>query len=592
MKRFLRNFKLTFTFAIIVSVGILAQQKFYVNLNDRSNDTFKVTVFPKNLTDDNNIFQFASTAPGTYQIMDIGRFVKSFHAFDEDGDQIDVEKISTNQWEIDDPEDVYKITYTISETWDTPVKTNKVYPMTGTSIEDDHVLINGQAVFGYFKGKQSDPIYVKLEYPEEWIVGTALKLNKNGFYVADTYDHIVDSPILLGKLTKAETKVADTDINVYTYSKTGLIKSDELLSIIQDILEAENKFIKGLPVKHYVFLFHFEDISAGAWEHSYSSEYVFREQPLTKNFTNSIRSVVAHEFFHIVIPLNIHSELVEKFNFVKPVMSQHLWLYEGITEWASDIMQLRAELFTLEDYLKEISQKLKINDFYKQDISLTELGKRATELPQQYANIYMKGSVIGTLMDIRLLELSNGKKGLRELIIELANKYGKHKAFSENNFFNELVAMTYPEMDDFITKYIKNTEPLPVKEYFDKLGINYYESKGVDSSKISLGIRFGIKGQKLFVAKSTKSAETGILAGDIIEEIEGTPVTLKNARSVIGKLHKLKAGDSINITVSRGDKKIKIKPILTAQEVKHAFEVNPNASEKQLKFREAWMKNL
>ena len=121
MKQFLRNFKLTFAFVVFVSIGILAQQKVYINLNDRSNDTFKVTLFPENLTDDNNIFQFASTAPGTYQIMDIGRFVKSFNALYEDGDQIDVEKISTNQWEIDDPEDVYKIIYTISETWDTPV---------------------------------------------------------------------------------------------------------------------------------------------------------------------------------------------------------------------------------------------------------------------------------------------------------------------------------------------------------------------------------------------------------------------------------------------------------------------------------------
>ncbi|MCH8325205.1 MAG: peptidase [Bacteroidetes bacterium] len=592
MKQFLRNFKLTFAFVVFVSIGILAQQKFYINLNDRSNDTFKVTLFPENLTDDNNIFQFASTAPGTYQIMDIGRFVKSFNAFDEDGDQIDVEKISTNQWEIDDPEDVYKIIYTISETWDTPVETNKVYPMAGTSIEDDHVLINGHAVFGYFKGKQSDPIYVKLEYPEEWIVGTALKLNKNGYYEADTYDHIVDSPILLGNLTKAVTKIANTDINVYTYSKTGLIKSDELLSMLKDILDAEKQFIKKIPVKHYDFLFHFEDFTAGAWEHSYSSEYIYKEEPLSEKLMNNIRSVVAHEFFHIVTPLNIHSELVEKFNFIKPVMSQHLWLYEGITEWASGIMQLRGGLITLEDYLKEISQKLKINDFFKQDISLTELGKRATELPQQYANIYMKGSVTGTLMDIRLLDLSDGKKGLRELIIELTNKYGKHKSFSENNFFNELVAMTYPEMDDFINKYIKNTEPLPVKEYFDKLGVNYYESKGVDSSKISLGIRFGVKGQKLFVSKSTKAAETGILEGDIIEEIGGTSVTLKNARSVFVKFSKLKVGDSIDITVTRGDKKIKVVPVLTAQKVKHAFEINPNATEKQIKFRKAWMKNF
>ncbi len=592
MKHLGRKVKLVFTLVFLFGIGLFAQQKFYVNLNDRSDDTFKVTVFPKGLTDENNIFQFASTAPGTYQIMDVGRFVKSFNAFDKDGDQIDVEKISTNQWEIDDIEDVYKITYDISETWDTPVKTHKIYAMAGTSIEDDHVLINGQAVFGYFKGKQSDPIYVKLEYPEEWLVGTALKFDNEGYYEADTYDQIVDSPILLGKLTKAETKVANADISVYTYSKTGLIKSEELLTMLNDILTAESKFIKKLPVDHYAFLFHFEDRTVGAWEHSYSSEYVYKEAPITRRIKNSLRSTVAHEFFHIVTPLNIHSELVEKFNFVKPVMSQHLWLYEGITEWASDILQLRGGLISVEDYLKEVTQKLTINDYFDHKISLTELGKRATELPQQYANIYMKGSVIGTLLDIRLLDLSNGKKGLRELIIELANKYGKHNAFSEANFFNEFVAMSYPEIDDFINKYIKGAEKLPVKKYFDKLGIIYYESKGVDSSKISLGIQFGVKDQKLFVVKSTKPESSGIIEGDVLEEVEGTPVTLKNARETFTKFSKLKVGDSINITVLRGDKKIKVAPVLSAREVKHAFELNPNPTEEQLKLREAWMKNL
>ena len=96
----------------------------------------------------------------------------------------------------------------------------------------------------------------------------------------------------------------------------------------------------------------------------------------------------------------------------------------------------------------------------------------------------------------------------------------------------------------------------------------------------------------MFVSKSTKAAETGILEGDIIEEIGGTSVTLKNARSVFVKFSKLKVGDSIDITVTRGDKKIKVVPVLTAQKVKHAFEINPNATDKQIKFREAWMKNF
>ena len=46
-----------------------------------------------------------------------------------------------------------------------------------------------------------------------------------------------------------------------------------------------------------------------------------------------------------------------------------------------------------------------------------------------------RGALIGELLDIRLLQLSGGTRGLREVINELAATYGKKRAFSEKNFF-------------------------------------------------------------------------------------------------------------------------------------------------------------
>ena len=40
----------------------------------------------------------------------------------------------------------------------------------------------------------------------------------------------------------------------------------------------------------------------------------------------AVTDMAAHEFFHIVTPLNIHSEIIEHFNFATPTPSQHLWL--------------------------------------------------------------------------------------------------------------------------------------------------------------------------------------------------------------------------------------------------------------------------
>jgi predicted metalloprotease with PDZ domain len=525
----------------------------------------------------------------------LGRFVKSFAAYDESGNEIETKQELLNQWGISDPGKVKKIVYEIEDTWDTPVDSDRIYLMCGSSIENDNVLINGQCVFGYFHGMQSEPILVKIKYPEDWLLGTALQLNEEGYYEAESYDYIVDSPILLGKLTKESITISNANVDVFTYSKTGLLKSSDILGSIEDILKAEDAFTNGLPVDHYTFLFHFEDVSAGAWEHSYSSEYIYKEDSLSERLKQSIRDVVAHEFFHIVTPLNIHSELIEEFNFVKPELSQHLWLYEGVTEWASHILELRDSLISLEDYLKVLHNKLSVSEAYDKNISLTYLGVNSTELQDQYINIYFKGALVAGLLDIRLLELSDGKRGLREIINELSKKYGPYKPFNEETFFDDLTAMTYPEISDFFEKYIKGTESLPVKEYYENIGINYFEKGDYDSSKVSLGILIGFNGSNFFIEKvSDQSPGANVLkAGDIIDKVEGEPVTTENVSKIFARIRTTyHVGDSVNMTVLRDNTSLDLEIKLTASRNKHVFFVNENATEEQVKLRNAWLRNI
>ncbi|MEM9981460.1 MAG: peptidase [Bacteroidota bacterium] len=456
---------------------LVAQQLHYtVNLNDRTNDTFKVTLEVDQLKADNNIYQFAATAPGTYQVMDIGRFVKNFKAFDTKGKEIKTEQITKNQWQLTTPEKIKKISYEIAETWDTPVEENDIYMMCGSSLEDDHVLINGQTVFGYPQGMQDAPLKITLSYPKRWQVGTALNKDPQGYYVAKDYDFVVDSPILLGRLSKATTEIKGCEVEIYTYSKTDKITSEQLLTAMSDMLKAAGEFLVALPVKRYTFLYHFEDKSAGAWEHSYSSEYVYKEEEWNEKLAKSITSTAAHEFFHIVTPLNIHSEIVKDFNFVTPTPSQHLWLYEGTTEWASDMMQLRGGLLSIDDFLKELAYKVIVDEkYFDKSYSLTQLSLTSyTKAGQkQYANIYFRGALVAGLLDIRLLELSNGERGLREVVNELARAYGAENAFPEERFFQVFTEMTYPEIMDFFNKYVQEAQPLPYKEYYEKLGIIY-----------------------------------------------------------------------------------------------------------------------
>ncbi|MBI5729864.1 MAG: peptidase [Ignavibacteriales bacterium] len=592
MKDQIRFLLLTVLFLFASLTEISAQQKFYVNLNDRADDLFKVTLVPEKLTEQNKIYQFASTAPGTYQTMDIGRYVRSFKAYDETGNELGSKQISTNQWELEEPVKTKKIVYTIAETWDTPVKEHSVYAMSGTSLENDHVLVNGQCVFGYFHGMQKTPIKIKLDYPKEWLAGTALNLDKEGFYDAPDYDYVVDSPILLGNLTKATTKIENTSVDVYTYSKTGKVSSDQILILLEDMLTATSQFTQGLPVDRYTFLFHFENFSSGAWEHNFSSEYVFNELPLEGAYAKEIKSTAAHEFYHVITPLNIHSELVGNFNFEKPTMSQHIWLYEGVTEWASDILQLRDYLTSLDDFLAEIKTKLIMNDNYDPAISLVDLSLHSTERQDQYGNIYQKGAVVACLLDIRLLELSKGKKGLREVLNQLYKDYGANKAFSEKDFFDEFVNRTYPEIADFINRYIKGTDKLPVADYFENLGIEYKEFVGIDSSKISLGFGIGLKDNKFVVTKVDNITEDGLRTNDFIIKVNGEEVTLQNAQTKFAFMKNMKVGDSFVLTIERNGTQKEVQCFMIPKSIKHQFKVLDTASDQQLELRSAWMKNL
>lgn len=568
-----------------------------INLNDRADDQFKVTLHVSGLTADNAIYQFAATAPGTYQIMDIGRYVRSFKAFDAKGREVKTEQVSTNQWKFDQPKKVRTVQYSIAETWDTPVNEHKPYNMCGTSIEKDHVLINGQGVFGFPGGMQATPIEVKIDYPAEWTVGTALDKNEKGYFTAANYDRIVDSPILLGRLTKATTTVAGAQIDVYTYSKTDRIKSGQLLNNMQSMLTAAGQFLKQLPVKRYTFLYHFEDQDWGAWEHSYSSEYVIREEEFTKKLADNMTSIAAHEFFHVVTPLNIHSEVIERFNFETPTPSEHLWLYEGVTEWASDAMQLRGQIMDLPTYFGEMSQKIAYDKSLDTTYSLSKLGLTCytDEGQRQYGNIYARGALVAGLLDIRLLELSKGTRGLREVINELAATYGPNQAFPENDFFDVFTQKTYPEIADFFSRYVRSAEPLPFSEYYGKLGITYTPAIPTGQKTAWTGMRVSFDNNKFLLTKlADPLLKAGLQENDEWIAFNTQPVSIESMSKIQTELNQLKAGDSYEITVRRNGQDITVKnAMLEKDDIKqYTFQLDSQATPQQIQLREAWLRNL
>ncbi len=575
-----------------------------INLQYYADDIFHVTCYPPKLTSADTIYNFVAFAPGVHQVLNFGRYVKSFNAYDTKGEEITVENVSTNKWKISDPIEVYKIKYDIEDTFDADVEEDLIYPMSGTGIQDEYIIINTHGVIGYFNEHKSDPVTLDIIYNTEWEIGTALEKNEKGIYEAGSYYQLADSPILLGNLTVSSTKIGNIDVEAYVYSPIDEINSDKVLELADEILNSAYEFTTFAPVDHYTFLMYFYDRKSahnnpvfrggGALEHSYSSTYALPAMP---QLMHLLANIIAHEFMHILTPLNLRSEIIANFDYSKPTAEdQHLWLYEGVTEWVSNIMQLRSGLMDLDKYLEDISEKINNSERIGNDYSLTRLSAEwfTEEGKTKYGNIYQLGALTAGALDIRLLELSNGKRGLREVYLELIGKYGKDKPFNNASFFDEFADITYPEIKDFIDDYIKNNKPIVYDEIYSKLGIEYIESRPSENKTPIFGLRFTEgEGGLIKINGFTKEHKNfGLQEGDHILEVFGTHATLANSDSLIAIKNEMSPGDKYTIKVKRENEELEFTGELLIRMDYHVFEVNKEASEEQLKLREQWSKNL
>lgn len=584
----------------LISFNIYSQENSFVYEVDftKKNDAFNVTLTVPQLSENDAVYSFVSYAPGVHQPLDFGRFVKMFKVYDKAGNELLTNKISTNDFRILEPTNVSKIIYEIDDSFDMSTVYHPIYPMSGTGINDDYIILNTHGVFGYFKNLKNTPIKLGIKLEGAQKIGTALKLNDNGYYEIESYYHLTDSPILIGnKLSYASTTIDKIQVEAYVHSPSGEITAQMVLDQASDILDAAENFIGYSPVDRYTFLMYFssqKDIQAmpvlqngGALEHSLSSTYALPDMP---QYLPLLKNIIAHEFMHILSPLHLHSEVLANFDYSDPVSEdQHVWLYEGVTEWVSYIMQVKAGIETPQDYLNYLSEKANNSEEYNAEYSLTRISREwfTEEGNKQYGNIYQLGALTAAMLDIKLLQLSNGNKGLREVYLDLIKKYGKETPFDNATFFDTLVEMTYPEITDFVDNHIKNNTPFDFENEMRSLGIKYYKKRLNPDNLPTMGltIRPATNNQPTVISISSDYMGTKVKTGDIITYINGTELNESTYQDLFESITKMKIGDEYQLDIIRNGRAMKIIENLYAKYDRNVFEFDNDASNEAIALR-------
>lgn len=554
--------------------------------------------------------------PGYYTDSDFGRFIDDFKAWDKKGKPLPVTREDLNTWKIFNAKNLNKITYSVNDTYDDTALDRAVFEPCGSNIRKDTAfVINNNCFLGYLEDMKQLPYYLQVRHPENMYGTTAMDdrdASATGdLFVTENYNRMVDNPILYAAPDTATVMVGDCKVLIGLFSPTKKVTAAYLAEYCGKLMQAQAKYLGGtLPVKKYAFLIYLSETpsligASGALEHSYSSTY-FRQEDEPETIARFLRDNAAHEFFHILTPLNVHSEEIHYFDFIHPKMSRHLWLYEGTTEYHSLSVQEKYGFVTRDEFLDNISQLITTSRrLFNDSLPFTVMSEGVLhDYAAQFGNVYQKGALIGMCIDIKLRQLSKGKYGIVNMIDDLSKKFGKNKPFKDDQLFKEIGRLTYPEIEAFLNIYVAGSKPLPLKEILGAAGVLLEEVVETKDSVFNLG-----SGPFMYNQQSSRwvlngslglnafGKKLGIQPGDEIVALNGTEITVQNFGQVSRALFKsAKEGDMLTLVVNRakpggGMEQLTLSAPLMKVPVMKYNQVSfmPNPTPAQLALQKSWL---
>ncbi len=591
--------------------------RYQVDLKHIQNDRVQVQVFLPKQKDTSLVFSFPKQVPGTYSNYDFGRYIQNFQAISKDGKSLHVKQKNTNQYQIEHANRIDHIAYEVNDTWDSPeIKGEYIFEPAGTNIQVDSMLaFNVHGFLGFVEGQEKLPVQVVIDKPSHLYGSTSLLNMGKGtqdVFNSSTYQSLVDSPILYSEADTTTMQFGETQILVSVYSPNHTISSKQIADNIRPLLIAQRNYLGGkLPVKRYAFIIVLSDNlkggSYGALEHSHSSFYYLPEGTI-EQLGQTIRDVCAHEFFHIITPLSIHSEEIGNFDFMNPKMSEHLWLYEGLTEYAAHHMQLQGKLIDADAFFRTIQEKKETMEMqFKQDVAFTSMSKQVLgKYKDQYANVYQKGALIGFGLDLTLRQLSQGKWNNQLLLQALSKEFGPIKSFKDEQLFDKIIQITkLPALKEFFDSYVAGTQKLPLEAWLQQLGYVWDANQQIETKTLGFdpqGLSINTETKRAIIQSSSAINSLGKLMGiqakDELVTLNGLPTDIENFVNNTQKiLQIIQPGDTLAWDVARKSADgnyqtvhLKAPYFVIQQTSRQAIRPIPNPTNAQLDLRANWMK--
>lgn len=318
------------------------------------------------------------------------------------------------------------------------------------------------------------------------------------------YDVLADSPIEIGdhQLQTFDLAGAKHEVAVPTNFS---IDVTWLTEQIKRIVAVEAEMFGGVPYDRYVFIIQVYPGAGGGLEHARSSvNAVDPSAMLDKTKVIGLLSLLCHEYFHLWNVKRIRPIELGPFDYTRETYTPMLWLAEGLTSYYDDLLAFRCGFSTEKEYIEILSKdhigKLATvpgrNAMSTRDSSTLAWLKLYMASPDgsnRFPSYYLKGGVIILLLDVYLIDHSDGRYSLDDAMRAFWKRYQSDpsKGLTENDVIELIEESTKIQIKDRLMSWLNGTTELPYNEILEAVALKVVDTpKAVEPVKIGEAVTF------------------------------------------------------------------------------------------------------
>ncbi len=419
--------------------------------------------------------------PGSYLVREHQRHVDGLAAFDESGRPLAVAKSDKQTWSVTCAgARSVRVEYRL-HCVELTVRTNHV--------DASHAFINPSAACAFVVGREQEPCAVSLELPPDWECWVALP-KQDGAYLATDYDELVDSPFELGPRSSHQQfdfQAAGVAHRLVVWGR-GDLDGEKVSLDIAKIIEAEAAWFGGLPYREpYLFILHLNDKGRGGLEHRRSCALLApRFSFVHKASYEDFLELIAHEFFHLWNVKRLRPAAFTPYDWTRENHTSLLWAMEGLTSTYEVMALRRAGLISptrfLELWAERLTQLLRTPGRLRVSLEQASFDAwikhyRPDETTSNSSvSYYLKGSVVGFLLDLELRRHTQGARSLDDLMRLLFARHGAAPGLPERGVEEaalELVpGSARATLQAWFERALRSREELELESSFASVGLS------------------------------------------------------------------------------------------------------------------------